>query len=218
MSEPVKPRGYRSPLRERQATETRAVILDAAARHFLAAGFVGTRLGDVAADAGVSLATVKLVFGTKSDLLLALWHRTLAGGLDDQVPVADRDWSRAVHTLDEPVAKIRQLARNSVMVKSRIAALVEVIEGATSADEKLAVLWDRMQREFHDQQRAVVEDLHRGGFLRSDLTVDVAADILWALNHPRTYLLLVRDRGWPAERYEHWMATALERELLAAGR
>ncbi len=38
--------------------------------------------------------------------------------------------------------------------------------------------------------------------LPNGLTVEEAADLVWATNGPEFYLLLVEERGWPLERYE----------------
>lgn len=214
MPESVKPRSYNSPLREQRAQQTRKAILDAAERLFIADGYVRTRLPDVAAEAGVSLATVKLVFGTKTNLLLDLWHRTLAGGVDDQIPVADRDWSRKQYEIDDPVEKLRIAAANGVMVKQRIATLFQVIETAGVVDPEIAELWSRMGSEFYANVRRLVEDLRKRGQLRPGLSVGQATDVMWTLNHPRTYLLLVHERGWSPKRYQKWLAEAMERELL----
>jgi AcrR family transcriptional regulator len=210
----VKPRPYNSPLRERRARETRAAILDAAARLFPAQGYVATRLADVAEAAGVSLATVKLVFGTKTELLLSLWHRTLADGVDDQVPVADRPWHRAIFDIEDPVGKLRQVANVATMVRTRVAALARVIETAAVVDEEIARLQARMSAEFLANQRGIIEHLHGAGLLRPGLTVEEATDILWTLNNTRVYFLLVHERGWSPDRYERWLADTLRRELL----
>lgn len=217
MSDAVKPRPYRSPLRERRAAETRAAILDAAARLFTTDGYVRTRLSDVASAAGVSLATVKLVFGTKPELLLSLWHRTLAGGVDDQVPVADRPWYTAILETPDPADKLRQLARTSTTIRARIAPLSQVIDTAAAIDEEIATLQSTMAREFHANQRRIVEHLAAGGHLRPDLTTDEATDLLWTLNSTRVYSMLVHDRGWAPASYETWLATTLQRELLGHG-
>ena len=42
----------------------------------------------------------------------------------------------------------------------------------------------------------------------------LTADILWTLNHPRTYLLLLDERGWTPEEYERWLADITIAELL----
>jgi len=210
----VKSRPYRSPLRERRAQETRAAILDAADRLFAEHGYVRTRLSDVAAAAGVSPATVKLVFGTKPELLLSLWHRTLASGIDDPPPVADRPEYRAIFETSDPAEALRLNARNATLARSRFAALARVIETAAAADDEIARLYKKMGGEFYQNQRRIVEHLHAGGHLRADLTVDEATDILWTINSTRTYLMLVQDRGWTPERYAGWLTAALQRELL----
>ena len=40
------------------------------------------------------------------------------------------------------------------------------------------------------------------GALRASLDVERAADILWTLNHPDPWQLLVTERGWTAEQWE----------------
>jgi hypothetical protein len=52
------------------------------------------------------------------------------------------------------------------------------------------------------------------GALRADLDVDRAADILWALNHPALWQLLVGLRGWSPGDYEEWFARASSSQLL----
>lgn len=53
---------------------TRAAIVEAARRRFAAQGFEGTRVGEVAADAGVAEPTIAFHFGSKSGLLIAVLH------------------------------------------------------------------------------------------------------------------------------------------------
>jgi hypothetical protein len=59
-----------------------------------------------------------------------------------------------------------------------------------------------------------VESLDEKGALRPGLDVAGAADILWTLNHPNVWQLLVGDRGWTADRFEDWLADALCSQLL----
>jgi hypothetical protein len=30
-------------------------------------------------------------------------------------------------------------------------------------------------------------------------------DLIWTMNSPQTFSLLVNERGWPLERYEAWV-------------
>src|ERR1700757_4096441 len=85
-------RRYRSLRREQQARATRARIVAAAARRFLARGYAGTTMRAVAADAGVALPTVELVFGTKARLLKAVIDTAIAGD-DEPVPMLARQWA-----------------------------------------------------------------------------------------------------------------------------
>jgi AcrR family transcriptional regulator len=213
MAERVKTRRYNSPRRREQAAATRAAILAAAARLFERDGYASTSMAAIAAEAGVALKTVYLAFETKSGLLRALWHRLLRGDRDD-VPVGDQAWYRAVLAEPDPERQLELNAHNSRLVKQRAGGLLAVFRGAAGADPDIAALWDRIQREFHANQRTIVESLAAKGALRDGLTVDRAADILWTINHPSTYSLLVDERGWTPEQYDAWLADASRSQLL----
>ena len=216
MPEPVKPRRrYDSPRRREQADATRRAILQAAQRRFESDGYAAATMAAIAAEAGVATKTVYLAFESKSGVLRALWHLLLRGDQDDR-PVADRDWYREV--LDEPDAErqLRRNARNARRVKERIGGLLGVIRSAAAADADAEVLWERIQSDFHDNQHAVVASLHAKGALRDGLDVARGADILWTLNHPDVWLLLVGRRGWTAYAWEAWFADATCSQLLGA--
>ena len=206
-------RRYHSPRRKEQAEATRREILDAAERLFVKNGYVATSMAAIAKEAGVALKTVYLGFETKSGLLRALWHRNLRGGLED-VPVGEQDWFLEVLDEPDPARALRLNARNSRQVKTRIAPLGEVLLTAAAADPEIDALSKRIWSQFYDNQRDVVKALHRRRALKRGLGVDRAADILWTLNHPRTYLLLLEERGWTPEEYERWLADITIAELL----
>ncbi len=58
-----------------------------------------------------------------------------------------------------------------------------------------------------------VGHLHAAGWLRPDLDVERAADILWALNSYEPRWLLT-DRGWSPEEFAAWLAETLRHALL----
>lgn len=218
MAEPVKAkRRYDSSRRRAQAAATRADILDAAQKLFERQGYAATTVESIAAEADVALKTVYLAFETKSGLLRALWNHLLRGGRDD-VPVARQEWYREV--LDEPDAErqLRLNARNSRLVKLRIAAVLEVIRSAAPVDPDIDELWSRIQSEFHANQRVIVESLNDKNALVPDLDVERATDILWTLNHPNVWQLLVGERGWTPDRYEEWFADTACSQLLGRRR
>jgi AcrR family transcriptional regulator len=215
-SRSAKPRRrYDSPRRREQAAATRIEILKAAQRLFERNGYAATTMAAIAAEAGVALKTVYLAFETKSGLLRALWHLLLRGERDD-VPVGQQQWFREVIEEPDPERKLRLNARNSRTVKLRAAALMEVLRDAASADREIGALWSRIQTEFYDNQRSIVKALHDDHALRADLDVDRAADIMWTLNHPNVWQLLVGQRGWTPEQYEKWLVEAFRSQLLSA--
>ncbi len=44
---------------------------------------------------------------------------------------------------------------------------------------------------------------------------EAAADLIHALASPELYRLLVADKGWGIDRYEHWLLDTLVAQLLA---
>jgi AcrR family transcriptional regulator len=214
MTEGVKgKRRYDSPRRRAQAAATRREIIEAAERLFAQRGYAATTIAAIAAEANVALKTVYVSFETKSGVLRALWNLRLRGDEGD-APVSERFWYRDVLGERDPERQLRLTARYSREVKLRVGVLFEVIRGATVVDPHIAALWGRIQREFHANQRIIVESLAEKNALRPGLSVDRAADILWTLNHPNLWQLLVGERGWTPEEHEQWWSDIACAQLL----
>lgn len=215
MSRRVKSRrAYDSPRRREGAEATRVAVLEGAQRLFERDGYAATSIAAIAREAGVSARTVYLGFENKRGLVRAAWHRALRGARDE-MPVARQEWFREV--LDEPDAerRLRLNACNSRVVKERAAGLLEVLREAAAADPEIDELWQRIQTEFLANQRSIAELLGERGDLRDGLDVAAAADVMWTLNHPAVYRLLVVDRGWTPARYEEWLGDSFCRQLLS---
>lgn len=207
-------RRYESPRRREQAAATRQQILEAAQRLFERQGYAATTMAAIAAEACVAPKTVYLAFETKSGVLRALWHLLLRGDQAD-TPMPQRAWYQAV--LDEPDAarQMRLIARNSRMVKLRAGGLLKVIRSAATLDGDIATLWERIQAEFYEIHLPMVELMSARRALRPELDVTTAADILWTINHPDVWHLLVGERHWTPERYEQWCVDTSCAQLLA---
>jgi AcrR family transcriptional regulator len=214
MTEPVKStRRYDATRRREQAAATSREILEAAQRLFEERGYAATTMAAIATEAGVALKTVYVAFETKSGLLRSLWHLRLRGDADD-VPVAERQWFREVLEEPDPERQLRLTARNSRAVKLRAADLMRVMRDAAGTDADIAALWQRIQDDFYANQRSIVDALQAKQALAPDLDAARGADILWTLNHPDLWHLLVGERGWTPDEWEQWFADAACAQLL----
>jgi AcrR family transcriptional regulator len=167
----------------------------------------------IAAEAGVALKTVYVVFETKSGMLRALWHLLLRGD-QDELPVGERRWYLDVLEEPDPERQLRLNARNSRIVKLRAGGLLKVIRDAAPSDSDIAELWSRIQADFYDNQRGIVETLRSKRTLRHGIDGARGTDILWTLNHPDLWQILVGERGWTPEQYEQWCADTACSQLL----
>ena len=214
MAGDAKPRRrYDSPRRRAQADATRRDILAAAQRLFERQGYGGTTMAAIAAEAGVALKTVYLAVETKAGVLREVWNTRLRGEDDDR-PIAEQVWYREVMDETDPDRRLLLNARNSAAGKRRAAAIAEVIREAAPSDAEIGALWDRIQTEYRSNQRTIVTRLAERDELRPGLDVERAADVLWTINHPNTWQLLVAERGWTPEEYERWSGEAARAQLL----
>jgi AcrR family transcriptional regulator len=208
-------RTYDSSLRTRQAAERRLALAVAARELFVEQGYPATTMDAVAARAEVSLKTVYNAFATKAGLLRAVWDMSLKGDLD-VAPVAERSWYMSMLAEPDPRLQLAMTAEYSRSVKERIGPILKVIRDAASVDEDLAALWELIQNDFWANQRAIVESLADKSALRAGLDVDRATDLLWLLNHPDVWLLLVQRRGWSPAEWEQWFTDTSREQLLGS--
>jgi len=104
MSAGVK-RSYAGDYRRAQAGLTRDRILTAARVRFLRDGYAATTVGEIAADADVSIQTVYKTFTNKAGLIKALFDTAVVGD-SDPVPLAARSSIAAVVSEPDPRRKI----------------------------------------------------------------------------------------------------------------
>jgi AcrR family transcriptional regulator len=206
-------RAYRSPLRKSHATRTQRAIVDAATRLFVDTGYGAASVDAIAAAAGVSRATVFAAVGGKAELLKRVYDVALVG--DDQpVALPDRAEARAIRAEPDPGRYLERYAGMLADLGGRVARVYEAVRGAASADPEVRPVWDKIQEERRIGAAHVVADTASKGPLRAGIDEVAAADVVWVLNDPGLYHLLVNVRGWPVERYRDWVASSLQHELL----
>jgi hypothetical protein len=98
------------------------------------------------------------------------------------------------------------------MIAARLAPVLGILQQAAPAEPELAALWREIAERRAANMHRFVADLAAVATLRVD--PGQAADIVWATNAPELYQLLVGQRGWSPERYEHFLADAWHRLLL----
>ncbi len=214
MSDPVKPRRYRSSVREEQARRTRQAILDAARRLFAEQGYPATTIAQVAAAAGVAVDTVYASVGAKPVLMLLLME-TAISGTDQAVPAEQRDYVQQVRAATSAKDKIRIYAAAVTEINVRMAPLHLVLRGAAATAPELAEIRDEISARRAANMRLFARDLAQTGELRPGLDPDEVADVVWSMNSAEYFSLLVRERGWAPDRLGTWLADAWCRLFLA---
>jgi TetR/AcrR family transcriptional regulator, regulator of autoinduction and epiphytic fitness len=204
-------RTYVSPKREEQAKATRRAILEAAQRLFVANGYGATSIRAIAEEAGVAVQTVYAVFGNKRQLVIELVENAVTGD-DDPATVTERPEAQAIRA--EPSARRRaQLdAALSRKITERLLPVFKITSDAAAVDPDFAEL----NRAMIARRRAEMIDaatlLAGDGGLR--LSPDDAAASLLVLYSPHVAQILTEHLGWSYDRYETWLADAIERLVL----
>ncbi len=212
MAEPVK-RNYQSRTREASAQQTRSAILEAARELFRERGYGGLTMQAVARTAGVALDTVYAAVGPKP-VLVRLLIETAISGRDTPVSARERDYVRQIRAAGSAAEKLELYAAAITRIHGRLAPLVQALRAAAPSEPELAALWQEIADRRARNMREFADDLLATGEIRSDLNRNLLADIIWSMNAPEYYTLLVHDRRWPPRRFERWLADAWKRLLL----
>jgi AcrR family transcriptional regulator len=193
-------------VRRRQAEATSAAILAAARRLFATSGYERTTIERIAAQAGVSVPTVYLAFGSKAAILAALVAG--AGGDADIRALAAEATSETV-----PRRRLRKAAHVMRVLMEREAELLDLLWQAGSGHPDLVKAWRQMHASRLSRLNAALEPVVVG--MRAEGRKR-AVEITWALSSPEMYRLLVAERGWSPEAFERWLADSLVTQVLGA--
>lgn len=208
-----KRRRYDSTRRRAAALETRRAIARAARELLLKRGYAATTMADIASAAGVSHETVYATLGPKPAVFRHLFETALSGAEEPIAPL-ERDYARQVLSEQDPCRLIDIYARAMRLTHERLAGLFEILNhAATVAPELAAYLSELIERRAH-VTRVLAEHLAEIGGLREDVTVQTAADVLFAFNSSEFFQLLARDRHWEPDHFEGWLSDAWKRLLL----
>ena len=203
----MKKRAYESPIRQRQADETRSRIVSAARKLLEEHGYAGMTMGAVAKRAGVAVATVYAVFGSKTGILSEILD---AARIDESY---QNLVCEAMHTKD-PRERLRFPARIARRIYESEHSVLDLFRGAGTVAPMLARTEAERECTRYEAQAVMIQFLVRSRSLRPGLDPQHARDILWSLTSRDLYRLLVRERGWTAQQYEDWLADTLVEALV----
>jgi len=190
-------------------------MLHAAKQLFAERGYLATTTADVAAAAGVSTPLVFAVFGSKPRLLATAIAAAVRGD-DSDTPLRERPAWREMIEAPTGVTLLARFAELQQAINARVGALIDAARAAAATEPALAELITTGAANRWTDCHEVAHRLHDQGRLRAGVAVDTAADILWATCGADVYRLLVTDKQWSAEAYQHWLTRTLAAHLLPA--
>jgi AcrR family transcriptional regulator len=205
-------RRYHSPRRAEQAVATRRAVLEAARDLFVSRGYLATTVADVARQARVAVDTVYATVGRKPALLREVVE-TAISGRDEAVPAEQRDYVARVRAAHSARDKIEAYVAGLVEIQPRLAPVYLALRDAAATDADSAALWSEISGRRAANMRLFAADLRATGELRADLSDDEVADVVWSMNGPEYWALLVVDRGWEPARFAALLVDAWTRLL-----
>jgi AcrR family transcriptional regulator len=188
---------YHSPLRARQAAETRHAIVSAAITLFADRGWAATTLPMIAAEAGTAVDTIYSAFGSKSGLLMAAIELAIAGD-DDPRYMLDRP-ELAEFAVGTRIERLRTGVRFTFGVYERSLPILGALQEAAASDEAARA---RLVQYDTDRRNVMVVGL---GFVLNCPAPERLVDAIWALLSPEVLTMLTEKRGWSSDETESWM-------------
>ncbi|NJD60208.1 MAG: hypothetical protein C3F13_06450 [Anaerolineales bacterium] len=191
--------------RQRQAQETRKMIVAAAQELFLEQGYICTTIDAIAERAGVATSTVYAIFGSKRGILRAIrdsWHER----------THIREVLNSSQASASPEERLDQLAEATRKQWEMGAEVTAIYTGAAAADPRAAAELTQALIGRREGLQTFAKSLEP--HLRAGLDATHAASILQALCLPEVFDELVRHSGWSIDEYQIWLVKTLKSQLL----
>lgn len=202
---------YQSPVRKRQAANTRRRIVEATRQLLEKEGYAGMTIEAIARRAEVSAQSVYGIFKSKTGILIELLDESTFG------PEYEEAVRKAL-SAEDPETRLRLAAPIARQIHDAQSAAFDLLRGAGVVAPELANL--ELQREClrYERQERMIISLRDARRLRQGVDYTAARDIFWMLTGRDIYRMLVRERGWSSEKYQGWLANALVHSLLSPRR
>ena len=207
----IKKRSYNSLVRQRQAGDTRRRIVEATRRLLQSDGYDGMTIEAIAQRAEVSAQSVYGIFKSKTGILTELLDQSTFGP----------DYEEAVRKAlgaSDPETRLRLAAPIARQIHDAQSATFDLLRGAGVVAPELAKLEQQRESLRYERQERMIISLRDAGRLQPELNYETARDIFWMLTGRDVYRMLVRERAWPSQKYQDWLADTLVHSLLTSGR
>lgn len=188
---------YHSPLRARQAADTRRAVLAAATRLFTERGWTGTTLAAIAAEAGTAVETIYSGFSSKRGVLLAAIDVAIAGD-DDPRPIESRPEFARLGT-GSRTERLESATRIITAALLRAVPLMKPLQEAAASD---AAAKERLERYETVRRATIAAGLE---LVLGQAPGDRVIDAMWALASPEVFAKLTGERGWSMDSYQSWL-------------
>jgi AcrR family transcriptional regulator len=203
-------RSYDAARRRERAAERRRQVVGRAWSLFASLGYGRTTVSAVAAAAGVSPETIYKSFGGKAGLVRAIWQDALAGIGPEHAERRSDAMSAAATTGAEIV---EGWVRVGVEVAPRAGMVLALVRTAADLDPEAARLLEEIERGRADRMLHNARVLDQMGWLRPDLSLEQARDLLLLFTDD-PYGRLVSRAGWSDDDYVATMTRLMSAALL----
>jgi AcrR family transcriptional regulator len=190
-----------------KSERTRNAILQAT-RELLEQGRLDKwTMGDIAENAGVTRMTVYRYFPTRADLLIGAVRY-----IDETEQVSKR--FEAAKLSASGLEALDTWAKIWADYLPRIAPVARALLAARHHDEAAAKAWDdRMTSLRQGGPLHIAKWLKAEGKLADHLTVNDAADLIWAIASVQVWDALTGIRGWAPAKYQRHLSQTLTRAV-----
>ncbi len=214
MSRNVNPRrSYDASGRRARAEQTRGEIVSTARRLFEERGYSRTTIAEVARAANVSPETIYKAFSSKGALLGAVVRAAIRGDAAE-TPFREGPEIEAIRREPDPGRQLEMYGAIVAAINLRLASLDRMMREAAPAEPDIAHELERLRTDRLDGMTEFAALLAGRGHLRAGVSRQEARDVLWSLNSPELYDLMVLERGWSPRRYGRWIGSVLRAMLL----
>jgi len=135
-------------------------------------------------------------------------------GDDAPLPLPQRAEALAIRAEPDPRHAIRMYAALVTGISSRLAGIYEAFRNAAGVDPEVRVMWEQIQAERLAGARRFVQIIGAKGPSLPGWQADAVGDLIWVLIDTSLYHRLVIERGWSTRRFQNWLASTMEAQLL----